>query len=72
MDLKWVIFYSASMLFLGFHFRHGFWSAFQSLGMMNPRWSKPIYAMGALIALALVVGFFFMPIYLYITQGGAS
>ncbi|MBS1959148.1 MAG: succinate dehydrogenase cytochrome b subunit [Bdellovibrionales bacterium] len=71
-DIKWVIFYSASMFFLGFHFRHGFWSAFQSLGAINPRWSKPIYAMGLIIALLLTAGFFFMPIYIYATQGGAS
>lgn len=71
-DIKWVIFYSASMFFLGFHFRHGFWSAFQSLGLMNPRFSKPIHALGLVIALALFVGFFFMPIYLYATQSGAA
>lgn len=71
-DIKWVIFYSGCMLFLGFHFRHGFWSAFQSLGAMNPRWSKPIYGLGLILALMLTAGFFFMPIFLYVTQGGAS
>ena len=71
-DIKWVIFYCACMFFLGFHFRHGFWSGFQSLGAMNPRWSKPIYALGLILALLLTVGFFFMPIYIYATQGGAS
>jgi succinate dehydrogenase / fumarate reductase cytochrome b subunit len=70
-DIKWVIFYSGAMLFLGAHFRHGFWSAFQSLGVINPRWSKPIYLIGLLTAIALTIGFFFMPIYIYVTQGGA-
>jgi succinate dehydrogenase / fumarate reductase cytochrome b subunit len=60
------------MFFLGFHFRHGFWSAFQSLGMMNPRWSKPIYALGLIIAILLTVGFLFMPIYIYTTQSGGG
>lgn len=72
-DLKWVIFYVVSMFFLGFHFRHGFWSAFQSLGIMNPRWSKPIYCLGFIIAILLTVGFLFIPIFLYSTHaGGAS
>jgi succinate dehydrogenase / fumarate reductase cytochrome b subunit len=71
-DIKWVIFYCASMFFLGFHFRHGFWSAFQSLGALNPRWSKPIYALGLILALLITAGFFFMPIYVYVTQGGAA
>lgn len=68
----WVIFYVGCMFFLGFHFRHGFWSAFQSLGMMNPRWSKPIYALGYFIAILLTVGFLFMPIYIYYTQSGGG
>lgn len=71
-DIRWVLFYCASMFFLGFHFRHGFWSAFQSLGALNPRWSKPIYALGLILALILSVGFFFMPIFIYATQGGAA
>ena len=72
LDIKNVIFYVGSMFFLGFHFRHGFWSAFQSLGMLNPRWSKPIYCLGFIIAVLLTVGFLFMPIYIYATQGGAQ
>ena len=71
-QLKWVLFYVASMIFLGVHFRHGFWSAFQSLGLMNPRWSKPIYALGAILAVILSVGFLFIPIYIYSTQMGAA
>lgn len=71
-QIKWVIFYVLCMFFMGFHFRHGFWSAFQSLGIMNPRWSKPIYAMGFMIAILLTVGFLFMPIYIYSTQSGGA
>ena len=72
LHLKWVVFYSGSMVFLGFHFRHGFWSMFQSLGVINPRWSKPIYALGFILAILLSIGFLFIPIYIYITQGGAA
>ncbi len=69
--LYWVAFYVGSMVFLGFHFRHGFWSAFQSLGLLNPRWSKPIYALGLFLAVLLAVGFLFIPIYVYSIQGSA-
>ena len=71
-QIKWVVFYSSVMLFLGFHLRHGYWSAFQSLGIMNPRWSKPIYTIGFILALLLTLGFFFIPIYIYTTQGGGG
>jgi len=71
-QIKWVAFYCGIMLFLGFHLRHGYWSAFQSLGLMNPRWSKPIYTTGFILALLLSVGFFFIPIYIYTTQSGGG
>ncbi len=68
----WVAFYVACMGFLGFHLRHGYWSAFQSLGIINPRWSKPIYALGLAIALLLAFGFLFIPVYIYFTQSGGG
>jgi succinate dehydrogenase / fumarate reductase cytochrome b subunit len=68
--IQWVIFYSGCMLFLGFHLRHGYWSAFQSLGLMNPRISKPIYALGLVLALMMAVGFFMIPIYIHMVHGG--
>ena len=70
--IQWVAFYSGVMLFLGVHLRHGYWSAFQSLGIMNPRWSKPIYTLGFILALVITIGFFFLPIYIYSTQGGGG
>lgn len=68
----WTAFYVGCMFFLGFHLRHGYWSAFQSLGLINPRWSKPIYALGLILALTLAVGFLSIPIYIFITQGGGG
>jgi succinate dehydrogenase / fumarate reductase, cytochrome b subunit len=70
-NIWWVIFYVASMLFFGFHYRHGFWSMFQSLGAMNPRWSKPIYCLGLVLALAITAGFLFIPIFIYANNAGA-
>ena len=70
-DIRWVIFYVVSMFFLGMHYRHGFWSMFQSLGAMNPRWTKPIHALGLFLALVISAGFLFIPIFIYATNGGA-
>ena len=60
-----VAFYVACIFFLGFHLRHGFWSAFQSLGAMNPRWSRPVYALALIIAVLLALGFLCIPLWIY-------
>lgn len=64
-DPFWVAFYVGAMVFLGFHLRHGFWSAMQSLGAMKPEWSKAIYALGFFVAVVLAVGFLGIPLYIY-------
>ncbi len=60
-----VVFYVGTMLFLGFHLRHGFWSALQSLGAMNPKWTPAIYAAGFVFALLLAGGFLLLPLYFF-------
>lgn len=57
--------YILVMILLGFHLRHGFWSAFQSLGANHPRYSPLIYTIGFLIGAALAVGFTIVPIVVY-------
>jgi succinate dehydrogenase / fumarate reductase, cytochrome b subunit len=61
----YVVIYVGAMLFLGLHLRHGFWSAFQSLGAMNPRFTRLVYALGFFIAAILALGFLFIPIWIY-------
>jgi len=61
----WVVFYCGFVLFLGMHLRHGFWSAFQSLGASFPRFSSLLYCFAALLAVVLTVGFFVLPLYIY-------
>lgn len=61
----YVLIYCGAMLFLGLHLRHGFWSAFQSLGAMNSRLTKPVYALGVVVAALLAAGFFFIPLWIY-------
>lgn len=58
-------FYVFIMILLGLHLRHGFWSAFQSLGVLNPRFSKPIYSIGVVTAILLAVGFLGIPLWIY-------
>jgi succinate dehydrogenase / fumarate reductase cytochrome b subunit len=57
--------YVAVMVFLGFHLRHAFWSALQSLGAMSPRCSGPIYAAGLVFAILLAGGFIALPIWIF-------
>ncbi|MBK9292827.1 MAG: succinate dehydrogenase cytochrome b subunit [Oligoflexia bacterium] len=63
--------YMFIMILLGMHLRHGFWSAFQSLGAINPRFDKPITLAGYLLAAILAFGFLGIPIWLFLdTPGG--
>jgi succinate dehydrogenase / fumarate reductase cytochrome b subunit len=65
----YVIGYTGAMVLLGFHLRHGFWSAFQSLGVQHPRLVPLIYAVGLLVAIVLAAGFIFLPVYIYFAGG---
>ncbi len=66
----WITFgYVAVMILLGFHLRHAFWSAFQSLGLYHPRWTPVIYGLGGVLAVVLAFGFLFLPIWIYFTGG---
>jgi succinate dehydrogenase / fumarate reductase cytochrome b subunit len=57
--------YAAGVTCLGFHLRHGFWSAFQSAAVAYSRFSKPIYAVGVLLSILLAGGFIFMPVWFF-------
>ena len=53
----YVLVYVAAMIVVAFHVRHGFWSAFQSLGANHPKYMPAI--MGASLAAGLIVAFGF-------------
>ena len=61
--------YTAVMLLLALHLRHGVWSAFQSLGATNPRLSPVIYTVGALFGLFIALGFIVLPLWIFFTGG---
>jgi succinate dehydrogenase / fumarate reductase cytochrome b subunit len=60
-----VIFYIACFLFLAFHLLHGFWSAFQTLGMEHRIYTPVIKALGILYTIIVAGGFTWIPIYIY-------
>ncbi|MBN8586953.1 MAG: succinate dehydrogenase cytochrome b subunit [Rhodothermia bacterium] len=60
----WVAVYMGVMVLLGFHLRHGFWSAFQSIGVMSSRLSNTMYVAALFFAVLIALGFFVLPLYL--------
>lgn len=65
-----VILYIAVMALLGFHLSHGFWSAFQSLGLNGKRFTPFIYGLAAVFAVVMATGFIVLPVWIYIISGG--
>lgn len=62
----YVLWYVGAMVFMGFHLRHGFWSAFQSLGAYHPRYTPLIRTVGYVLAAVLGLGFLAIPIWIYL------
>jgi succinate dehydrogenase / fumarate reductase cytochrome b subunit len=67
----YVGYYVVSMGLLGFHLRHGFWSAIQSLGGFHPKLTPVAYGFGVFAAVVLAVGFLALPIWFYLGGGVA-
>ncbi len=53
--------YTGVLGLLGFHLRHGVWSALQSLGAMSQGWKPVLYAMSLIGAGAIAIGFGVLP-----------
>ena len=62
--LAFTIFYVFSMAVLAFHLLHGFSSAFQSLGLNNPKYNGFIKGLGKLFAIIIPLLFAIIPIYI--------
>jgi succinate dehydrogenase cytochrome b subunit len=63
----WVAFYVIGTLIVGLHLRHGVSSAFQSLGLDHPRYTRRITAVGIAFAVLIGVGLAIIPIWVYFT-----
>ena len=55
------LFYALAVVALGFHIRHGMWSALQSLGASTAARQRAIQLPSAGVAVAITVGFLSVP-----------
>ncbi|HXW07556.1 MAG TPA: succinate dehydrogenase cytochrome b subunit [Vicinamibacterales bacterium] len=64
----WVVVYVIATLLVGLHLWHGMASAFQSLGLDHPRYTRRL--VGASIAFGVLIGggLAFIPIWMYLTH----
>jgi succinate dehydrogenase / fumarate reductase cytochrome b subunit len=60
----YVVFYAFSMIVAAFHVKHGFWSAFQTLGGNHPKYMPLIRAVSLIFSLCVAAGFGFIPIFM--------
>ncbi len=61
----YVIFYVVCMVVVGLHLRHGISSAFQSLGVDHPRYTRWILTGGKTLALIMGALFALIPVWIY-------
>ena len=60
----YVVIYMAVMIIVALHVRHGFWSAFQTLGGNHPKYMPAIMVLSIVLGLAVALGFGFLPVYI--------
>jgi len=53
------------MIVVAFHIRHGFWSAFQTIGANHPKYMPAIMVLSVIVSLIFGFGFGLLPIYLW-------
>lgn len=58
--------YIAGGILLGLHVTHGFWSAFQTIGLNNDIWRKRLYFLANVIGWIFAIGFSVIPLYFMI------
>jgi succinate dehydrogenase / fumarate reductase cytochrome b subunit len=56
------VFYLLALVALGFHLRHGVWSAVQTIAGPDTKWRKRTQAVALAVALVVVVGFAIVPL----------
>jgi succinate dehydrogenase / fumarate reductase cytochrome b subunit len=65
-SVLYCIIYIVGGWLLGLHISHGFWSAFQTIGLNNDIWRKRLYALAQIIGWIFTVGFAVIPLYFMI------
>jgi succinate dehydrogenase / fumarate reductase, cytochrome b subunit len=64
-NIFYVLFYVVSMVVIGLHLWHGFWSAFQTLGLAHKKYTPLIKFLGAAYSFLIPAGFAFIPLWFY-------
>ena len=57
--------YVGIMIMLGIHLRHGLWSAWQSIGLLNSKISPFVYAIALFFATLIAIGFIVLPLSIF-------
>lgn len=65
-----VILYVLAQVALSYHLLHGFWSAFQSLGLNHTKYNNTIHIAGTAFAIVIPFIFALMPIVIYLRTIG--
>jgi succinate dehydrogenase cytochrome b subunit len=60
-------FYMFSVIVVAFHVRHGFWSAFQTIGANHPKYMPAVRVVSVVFALIVGICFSSIPAYLFLT-----
>ena len=66
MVVVYVIWFAA----LGQHLLHGFWSAFQTIGLSNQIWEKRLYCLGKIFVGIIVLGFSVVAVNAFLQANG--
>ncbi len=53
------------LVMLGFHLRHGFWSAFQSLGWTNDKYLPLLTKFALIFSVVMAIGFIVIPVFMH-------
>jgi succinate dehydrogenase / fumarate reductase cytochrome b subunit len=60
------VIYILGGIFVGLHISHGFWSAFQTIGLNNIKWMDRLKFLANLIGFVFAIGFSSIPLYFLI------
>lgn len=60
----YLIIYVLVMIIVAMHVRHGFWSAFQTLGANHPKYMPALMVLSVIVGLIIGFGFGLLPVYI--------
>jgi succinate dehydrogenase / fumarate reductase cytochrome b subunit len=61
----YMIIYVVVMIIVALHVRHGFWSAFQTLGANHPKYMPALMVLSIIVGLIIGLGFGLLPLYMW-------